>query len=122
LLNVALYAVLRFKMLLAANPGAIAPGPLMVTLGLISLIFAGLMLYRRRDIKRLFAYSSIEHMGLITFAFGMGGPLANFAGLLHITIHSLTKSGIFFAVGHISQVKGTQKIADIRGLTESHPV
>jgi hydrogenase-4 component F len=122
LLNVALYAVLRFKMLLAANPEAIAPGPLMVTMGLTSLIFAGFMLYRRRDIKRMFAYSSIEHMGIIAFAFGMGGPLANFAGLLHMTMHSLTKSAIFFAVGHIAQVKGTQKIADIRGLTQSHPV
>jgi hydrogenase-4 component F len=122
LLNVALYAVLRFKMLLAANPGAIAPGPLMVTLGLVSLIFAGLMLYRRRDIKRLFAYSSIEHMGLIAFAFGMGGPIANFAGLLHMTLHSLTKSAIFFTVGHIAQAKGTQELSRIRGLTESHPV
>jgi hydrogenase-4 component F len=122
LLNVALFAVLRFKMLLAANPAAIAPGPLLALLGLVSLIFAGFMLYRRRDIKRLFAYSSIEHMGIITFAFGMGGPLANFAGLLHMTMHSLTKSAIFFAVGHIAQVKGTQKIADIRGLTETHPI
>ncbi len=122
LLNVALYAVLRFKMLLAANPAALAPGPLMVGLGLLSLIFAGLMLYRRRDIKRMFAYSSIEHMGLITFAFGMGGPLANFAGLLHMTMHSLTKSAIFFAVGHISQAKGTQRLSEIRGLTESHPL
>ncbi|MDQ7249649.1 hydrogenase 4 subunit F [Dongia sedimenti] len=121
LLNVALYAVLRFKILLAASPQAIAPGPLMVTMGLVSLIFAAFMLYRRRDIKRMFAYSSIEHMGIIVFAFGMGGPLANFAGLLHMVMHSLTKSAIFFAVGHIAQVKGTQKIADIRGLTESHP-
>jgi hydrogenase-4 component F len=121
LLNVALYAVLRFKMLMAANPHAIAPGPLMVTMGLVSLIFAAFMLYRRRDIKRLFAYSSIEHMGIITFAFGMGGPLANFAGLLHMVMHSLTKSAIFFAVGHIAQVKSTQKIANIRGLTETHP-
>jgi hydrogenase-4 component F len=121
LLNVALYAVLRFKILLAANPGAIAPGPLMVTLGLVSLLFAAFMLYRRRDIKRLFAYSSIEHMGIITFAFGMGGPVANFAGLLHMAMHSLTKSGIFFAVGHVAQIKGTQKIADIRGLTQTHP-
>jgi hydrogenase-4 component F len=122
LLNVALYAVLRFKMLLAGNPGAIASGPLMISMGLSSLIFASLMLYRRRDIKRLFAYSSIEHMGIITFAFGMGGPLANFAGLLHMTMHSLTKSAIFFAVGHIAQIKGTQKIADIRGLSETHPI
>src|SRR3954454_8371414 len=122
LLNVALYALLRFKLLLAANPGALAPGPLMVILGLVSLIFAAFMLYRRRDIKRMFAYSSIEHMGIITFAFGIGGPLANFAGLLHMTMHSLTKSAIFFAVGHIAQTKGTQKIADMGGLTETHPV
>jgi hydrogenase-4 component F len=122
LLNVALYAVLRFKMLLAANTAALAPGPLMVTMGLASLLFAVFMLYRRRDVKRLFAYSSIEHIGIITFAFGMGGPLANFAGLLHMTMHSLSKSAIFFAVGHVAQVKGTQKIADIRGLTATHPL
>jgi hydrogenase-4 component F len=121
LLNVALYAVLRFKLLMAANAGAIAPGPLMVALGLLSLVFAGFMLYRRGDIKRLFAYSSIEHMGIIVFAFGMGGALANFAGLLHMTMHSLTKSAIFFAVGHITQAKGTQQIAGITGLTSSHP-
>jgi len=122
LLNVALYAVLRFKLLLAGNPGALAPGPLLVTMGLVSVIFAGFMLYRRRDIKRMFAYSSIEHMGIIAFAFGIGGPLANFAGLLHMTMHSLTKSAIFFAVGHIAQAKGSQKIADIRGLTVTHPL
>jgi len=122
LLNVALYAVLRFKLLMAANPAAISPGPLMISLGLLSLIFAAFMLYRRRDIKRLFAYSSIEHMGIIVFAFGMGGPIANFAGLLHMTMHSLTKSGIFYMVGLISQIKGTQRIADIRGLTQSHPL
>ena len=121
LLNVALYALLRFKMILAANGRTINVGLVLMVLGLVSLIFAAFMLYRRRDIKRLFAYSSIEHMGIITFAFGMGGPLANFAGLLHMTMHSLTKSAIFFAVGHVAQVKGTQRIADIRGLSASHP-
>ena len=122
LLNVALFAVLRFKSIMSANPAALAPGPLMVTLGLLSVVFASLMLYRRQDIKRLFAYSSIEHMGIVTFAFGMGGTLANFAGLLHMTLHSLTKSAIFFCVGHIAQVKGTQRMAEIRGLTVSHPL
>ncbi len=122
LLNVALFAVLRFKTIMSANPAALAPGPLMVSLGLLSVVFAAFMLYRRQDIKRLFAYSSIEHMGIITFAFGMGGPLANFAGLLHMTLHSLTKSAIFFCVGHIAQVKGTQQMSEIRGLTVSHPV
>jgi hydrogenase-4 component F len=122
LLNVALFAVLRFKMVMSANSRALAPGPLMVTLGLVSVVFAAFMLYRRDDIKRMFAYSSIEHMGIISFAFGMGGPLANFAGLLHMIMHSLTKSAIFFSVGHIAQVKGTQKMDDIRGLTVSHPI
>ncbi len=122
LLNDALYAVLRFKMLLEANGKALAPAPLMIGLGLLSLSFAAVMLFRRRDIKRLFAYSSIEHMGIATFAFGIGGPIANFAGLLHLTMHSLIKSGIFFTVGQVSQVKGTQRISQIRGLTESNPL
>ena len=122
LLNVALYALLRFKMIMTANGATLDVGSIMIALGLASLMFAAFMLYRRRDIKRLFAYSSIEHMGIMTFAFGVGGPLANFAGLLHMTMHSLTKSAIFFAVGHIAQAKGTQRIADIRGLSASHPV
>ena len=121
LLNVALYALLRFKVVLAANGATIDAGAIMAGLGLVSLVFAAFMLYRRRDIKRLFAYSSIEHMGIAAFAFGMGGPLANFAGLLHMTMHSLVKSGIFFAVGHIAQAKGTQRISAITGLSVSHP-
>ena len=122
LLNVALYALLRFKMVLAANPNTLNVGAIMMALGLISLIFASFMLYRRRDIKRMFAYSSIEHMGIATFAFGIGGPLANFAGLLHMTMHSLIKSSIFFTVGHIAQVKGTQRFSDMGGLSITHPV
>jgi hydrogenase-4 component F len=61
-------------------------------------------------------------MGIIVFAFGMAGPLGNFAGLLQMTMHSLTKSAIFFSVGHVAQVKGTQRIAEMGGLTESHPL
>ncbi len=122
LLNVALYALLRFKLLMSGNGEAFTPGPLMMTLGLLSLLFAAFMLYPRRDIKRFFAYSSIEHIGIITFAFGIGGAVANFAGLLHMTMHSLTKSAIFFTVGHIAQAKNTQRITDITGLATSHPL
>lgn len=122
LLNVALFALLRFKLIMAGNAEVISPGPLMVAMGLASVAFAGLMIYRRRDIKRMFAYSSIEHMGIITLAFGLGGPLANFAGLLHMAMHSLTKSAIFFGVGYVAQLEGTQRIADIRGLTRSQPL
>ena len=60
-------------------------------------------------------------MGIITFAFGMGGPVASFAGLLHMTVHSLTKSAIFFAVGHAAQKCGSQMIDNIRGLIKLSP-
>jgi hydrogenase-4 component F len=122
LLNVALYALLRCKMILAANLQTLQTAPILMSMGLASVLFAALMLYRRHDIKRFFAYSSIEQMGLITFAFGIGGPLANLAGLLQMTMHSLTKSGIFFAVGHVVQAKGSQQFQDVRGLSMSHPV
>jgi hydrogenase-4 component F len=69
----------------------------------------------------MFAYSSIEHMGLITFAFGMGGAVATFAALLHMTMHALTKSAIFFAVGHATQKSGTQLMENIRGLIRTNP-
>jgi len=121
LLNVALYAVLRCKVLTdGALQGPLA-GHLMMGFGLLSVVAAAFFLSRQRDVKRMFAYSSIEHMGLITFAFGMGGPIANFAGLLHMTVHSLIKSAIFFAVGHAAQQAGTQIMDDIRGLIKVSP-
>ncbi|HEX5803682.1 MAG TPA: hydrogenase 4 subunit F, partial [Azospira sp.] len=121
LLNVALYAVLRCKVL---TDGALGPdfaGNLMLGFGLLSVVAAAFFLSRQRDVKRMFAYSSIEHMGLMTFAFGMGGPVANFAGLLHMTVHSLIKSAIFFAVGHATQKAGSQVMDDIRGLIKVNP-
>jgi hydrogenase-4 component F len=121
LLNVALYALLRFKMIMAANGQSSLPGPLMIAMGLSSVSMAAFMLYRRGDIKRLFAYSSIEHMGVVVFAFGMGGAVANFAGLMHMTMHSLTKSAIFFGVGVITQTAGTKHMDSIRGLTVTNP-
>ena len=122
LLNVALYAVIRCKVLVeGAVPTSFARS-LMMGFGIVSAIVAALLLLRQRDIKRLFAYSSIEHMGIATFAFGMGGPIASFAGLLHMTVHSLTKSAIFFAAGHAAQKTGTQAIDEIRGLITQSPL
>ena len=122
LLNVALYAVVRCKVLVdGALPHAFAKN-LMVGFGLLSVVVAAFLLSRQRDIKRLFAYSSIEHMGIITFAFGIGGPIANFAALLHMTVHSLTKSAIFFACGHAAQKAGTQVMEEIRGLITISPM
>lgn len=122
LLNVALYAVLRCKVLTdGALHGNALSGRLMMGFGLLSVVAAVFFLIRQRDVKRMFAYSSIEHMGMMTFAFGMGGPIATYAGLLHMTVHSLIKSAIFFAVGHATQKAGTQIMDGIRGLLKISP-
>jgi hydrogenase-4 component F len=97
------------------------PAQMLMGFGLLSVVLAVFFLWRQLDVKRLFAYSSIEHMGIITFAFGMGGPVANFAALLHMTVHSLTKSAIFFAVGHAAQKAGSQLMENIRGLITLSP-
>jgi hydrogenase-4 component F len=121
LLNVALYAVLRCKVLADGALHSNLPGRLMMGFGIVSVVAAVFFLIRQRDAKRMFAYSSIEHMGLMTFAFGMGGPIATYAGLLHMTVHSLVKSAIFFAVGHATQKAGTQIMDEIRGLIRVSP-
>jgi hydrogenase-4 component F len=122
LLNVALYAVIRCKVLVEGSLQTSFARELLMGFGLLSVVVAAFLLSRQKDVKRLFAYSSIEHMGIITFAFGMGGPIASFAGLLHMTVHSLTKSAIFFAVGHAAQKAGTQLIDGIRGMITVSPV
>jgi hydrogenase-4 component F len=122
LLNVALYAVVRCKVLVEGSLHTTFARDLMMGFGLLSVVVAALLLSRQKDVKRLFAYSSVEHMGIITFAFGMGGPVANFAALLHMTVHSLTKSAIFFTVGHAAQKSGTQIMDEIRGLITSSPM
>ncbi len=121
LLNVALYALIRCKVITDGALGRPFASELLMMFGLLSVAVAAFFLWRQRDVKRMFAYSSIEHMGLITFAFGMGGPVASFAGLFHMTVHSLTKSAIFFAVGHAAQKTGTQLMEDIRGLVSVSP-
>lgn len=125
LLNVALYAVVRLKMLVDGSlADADTPhlaGYLLMGFGLLSFVVASLFLHRQRDIKRMFSYSSIEHMGLMTFAFGLGGPLATFGALLHMLVHSLTKSAIFVTVGHATHIAGTQAIDRIRGLIRTQP-
>jgi len=121
LLNIALYAVVRYKMLIEPALNNHLPSYMMMGFGMLSFTVAGILLHRQRDIKRMFSYSSIEHMGLMTFAFGIGGPLATFGALLHMIVHSLTKSAIFITVGHAAHIAGTQKITEIRGLIRTQP-
>jgi hydrogenase-4 component F len=121
LLNAALLAILRAQAIVGAHPAALPPGPFLIGFGLLSLLVAAFSLWWRRDARRLFAWSSIEHVGLATIAFGLGGVVANLAGLLHLLGHALVKSAVFFAVGAAVQLKGSQKIANISGLVASHP-
>jgi hydrogenase-4 component F len=120
ILNVALFVILRLRMLLDANADAIAPGPPIMALGLLSLLLAAFSLWRRRDVKRFFAFSTIEQSGVAAFAFGVGGPAAIFAGLLHMTLHTLAKAAAFQCVGRAAQLKRGQKFADIGGLLANH--
>ncbi len=121
LLNIALYAVVRYKMLIEPALQNHLPSYMMMGFGMLSFTVAGILLHRQRDVKRMFSYSSIEHMGLMTFAFGLGGPLATFGALLHMIVHSLTKSAIFITVGHAAHIAGTQTISEIRGLIRTQP-
>lgn len=121
LLNVGLYALIRFKLLVDPILTHHTAGSLMIVFGLLSFITACFLLYRQKNIKRLFSYSSIEHMGLITFAFGLNSALATFAGLFYMIIHSLLKSGIFMTIGHVIQITKTQDMEKIRGLIQLQP-
>jgi hydrogenase-4 component F len=116
ILNVALVVILRVRSLLAANAEAIDPGPPIMALGLVSLLLAAFTLWRRRDVKRFFAFSTIEQSGIAAFAFGLGGPAATFAGLLHLTLHTLAKAAVFQCVGRATQVKDARTFSGIGGL------
>ena len=122
LLNIALYALVRCKVLVDGATGTNLAGNMMMGFGLLSVLVAAFSLLRQKDIKRMFAYSSIEHMGIATFAFGLGGPIATFGALLHMLVHSLTKSSIFFTVGHASQMHGSQEMDKIKGLIRGNPL
>jgi len=122
LLNVALYALVRCKVLVDGSTGTHHAGDIMMGFGILSILVASFSLLRQKDIKRMFAYSSIEHMGIATFAFGLGGPIATFGALLHMLVHSLTKSAIFFTVGHASQMHRTQEMDKIKGLIRGNPL
>jgi hydrogenase-4 component F len=118
-LNVALVVILRLRSVMSANAHAIDPGPPIMALGLLSVLFAAFSLWGRRDVKRFFAFSTIEQSGLAAFAIGIGGAAAIFAALLHITVHTLAKAALFQCVGRAAQRKGAQSFVAITGLISS---
>jgi hydrogenase-4 component F len=122
LLSVAFYAVLRVKVI---ADGALGPGfarALLLAVALASLLVAASLLIAQRDYKRMLAYSSIEHMGLLALGAAAGGPLATAAVLLHMLGHGLAKSVLFLGAGRVLQITGTSRIDEVRGLAGRQPV
>lgn len=122
LLSVAFYAILRVKTIADSALGPEFARMLLVAVALVSLVVAVSGLLAQRDYKRMLAYSSIEHMGIIALGAAVGGSLATAAVLLHILGHGLVKCVAFLSAGHILQTTGTSRIDEIRGLGARQPV
>ena len=120
--TVAVYAVLRCKMVVDATVSPGYAGNFLVALGFLSFGVAALFMLAQPDYKRLFAYSSIEHMGIAIVGFGTGGILGTFGGLFHLLNHALAKSLAFFAAGHLFIRFGTREIASVRGVFKVQPL
>ncbi len=121
LLSVAFYGLLRFRAVAVAALGPTFPRALLLVVGMASLLLATVMLIAQRDLKRMLAYSSIEHMGLLAVAAAVGSPLALAAVLLHILGHGITKAVLFLSAGEIAHLEGTTEIAQISGLLARRP-
>jgi len=121
LLSVAFYAILRVQAVVDPVIGPELMRGLLVTAGLLSLAVSAALIVRQRDLKRMLAYSSIEHMGLLALAAAVGGPLALTAALLHVLGHGLAKSSTFVVSGRILATEGTTTIAGIRSLFARRP-
>jgi hydrogenase-4 component F len=121
LLNCALYAILRFRVLTAASAGDAYPDDLLIAFGLFSVGLAVPFLVVQHDIKRMLAYHSVEHMGIIALAAGIGGPVGLYAAMLHLVAHSLTKSSLFMAAGSAVQFFNTRSMHRMRGVLALAP-
>ncbi|MGY6255083.1 proton-conducting transporter transmembrane domain-containing protein [Paraburkholderia caledonica] len=122
LLNTAMLGVARFLTITDAASSSLLPRTVLVGFGAFSLFVAALFIVRQRGIKRLMAYSSVEHMGVLAMGFGFGGPLAIAAVMYHMLNHSLNKSLMFFGAGNVMRLFGTKDIDEIRGVWTRFPV
>jgi hydrogenase-4 component F len=122
LLNTAMVGIIRYLVVAdAAGIGSLARGTLLA-LGALSLFVAALFIVRQKGVKRLMAYSSVEHMGVIALGFGFGGPFGIAGALYHMLNHSLNKSAMFFGAGSVMRAYGTKRIPAIRGVLRNLPM
>lgn len=122
LLNVAMVGIVRYLAIVDRTGVGRLPRVALIALGAFSLLVAALFIVRQTGIKRLMAYSSVEHMGVIALGFGIGGPLGVAGALYHMLNHSLNKSLMFFGAGSVMRNYGTKNIARIHGVGRRLPV
>ena len=94
----------------------------MLIFGLLSLAVAGIFIITQKDLKRLLAYSSVEHLGLIAIGIGLNSPLALFGAMLHLFNHAVSKALMFFGAGRVAQAYGTHDLTKISGVSSALPV
>ena len=122
LLNTAMIGIVRFLAITRAAGNSQLPAIILVVFGVLSLFIGAAFIVRQQGIKRLMAYSSIEHMGVVALGFGFGGPLGIAGALYHMLNHSLNKSLMFFGAGNMMRAYGTKEIAQISGVRGFFPV
>jgi hydrogenase-4 component F len=122
LLNTAFYGVMRFVSIVEPSTGELFTGNLLILFGLVSMGISSIFILVQDNYKRLLAYSSIEHMGIISLGVGIGGPVGVYGALLHILNHALSKPLMFFASGKIQSRFGSTRIENVRGVLSSMPL
>lgn len=122
LLNCALLVIVRYYIIVSAAIGSDFPRTLLLVFGMLSVAVAAFLILVQRDMKRLLAYSSVENMGLIAVALGIGGPLGILAALLHTLNHSLAKTLLFCGSGNVLLKYGTRDMDAIKGIMRVTPL
>lgn len=121
LLTCAMYALMRYDAIVCRVTGPEFPHALLLVFGLLSMAVSGLLILVQHNLKRLLAYSSIEHMGIIAIGVGLGGPLGLFGALLHTFNHAVAKSLLFFGAGNVRHSMDSLRLDAVRGLARSLP-
>jgi hydrogenase-4 component F len=121
LLNVGLYAMMRFKVVVDAAVGPAFTADLLIGVGLLSLLIAAAFLVAQRNYKRMLAYSSVEHIGIVCLGLGFGGYWGAFGALFHVINHALAKSLLFILSGNILLKYHSAEVRDVRGLLHAAP-
>ncbi|MGL4858637.1 MAG: hydrogenase 4 subunit F [Enterobacteriaceae bacterium] len=122
LLNCAMLVIIRYYIIISHAIGTTFPATLLLTFGLLSVAVAALFILVQQDIKRLLAYSSVENMGLIAVALGLGGPLGVLAALLHTLNHSLAKTLLFCGAGNVLLKYGSRDLDVVKGMLRLMPL